>query len=237
MRNDLREDHSPVVPLTQEQGERTDAVAQVTYDPSAAWRAYGFGQDTVAASGGREDNGRVGAGGSYRLTKRFSIDGEVSDGDLGPGGKLGTSFLYLRADQSLPELRAGERADGQRPARPPGQPDLGREDAALRQLQRLPRGALPGRRVADRPHARHRHQPRGQRALEFRRQRGVRHAARLADRRRDRSQGGRSPRGLRRRERCSSRARSSIAGTTRSSPTRRTPNGPRGCSGTTSSSS
>ncbi len=33
-------------------------------------------------------------GGSYRLTKRFKIDGEASDGDLGPGGKIGTSFLY-----------------------------------------------------------------------------------------------------------------------------------------------
>src|SRR5262249_56754919 len=63
-------------------------------DPGAAWRAYGFVQDTVAASGGREGNDRIGAGGSYRLTKRFRIDGEASDGDLGPGGKVGTSFLY-----------------------------------------------------------------------------------------------------------------------------------------------
>src|SRR5207245_4472217 len=33
VRNDRREDHSPVVPLTQEQGERTDAVVQVALDP------------------------------------------------------------------------------------------------------------------------------------------------------------------------------------------------------------
>ena len=33
VRNDLRRDRSPIVPLTQEQGERTDAVAQVMYDP------------------------------------------------------------------------------------------------------------------------------------------------------------------------------------------------------------
>ena len=87
MRNDLRKDRSPVVPLTQEQGERTDAVAQVMFDPGAPWRAYGFVQDTVASSGGRENNGRIGAGGSYRPTKRFRIDGEASDGDLGSGGK------------------------------------------------------------------------------------------------------------------------------------------------------
>jgi flagellar motor protein MotB len=92
VRNDLREDHSPLVPATQIQGERTDAVVQATFDPGAAWRAYGFVQGTVAASGGREDNNRIGAGGSYHLTKRFNIDGEVSDGDLGPGGRIGTNF-------------------------------------------------------------------------------------------------------------------------------------------------
>src|SRR5215467_5797921 len=94
VRNDLRVDHSPVVPLTQEQGERTDAVAQVMFVPGATWRAYGFVQNTMAASGGREGNDRVGMGGSYRLSKRFRIDGEASDGELGPGGKIGTSFLY-----------------------------------------------------------------------------------------------------------------------------------------------
>ncbi len=94
VRNDLREDHSPVVPLTQIQGERTDVVAQVKFDSSASWSAYGFGQRTVATSGGREDNDRIGVGGSYRLMKRFRIDGEASDGNLGPGGKVGTSFLY-----------------------------------------------------------------------------------------------------------------------------------------------
>jgi flagellar motor protein MotB len=94
VRDDMRKDNSPIVPLTQEQGERTDAVAQIKYSPSDTWSAYVFGQDTVAASGGRPDNSRIGVGGSYRLTKRFRIDGEASDGDLGPGGKIGTSFLY-----------------------------------------------------------------------------------------------------------------------------------------------
>ena len=94
VRDDLRKDRSPVVPLTQEQGERTDAIAQVKFDPSDSWRAYAFVQDTVAASGGRRDNGRIGAGGSYRLTKRFRIEGEASDGELGPVAKVGTSFLY-----------------------------------------------------------------------------------------------------------------------------------------------
>ena len=94
VRDDMRKDNSPVVPLTQEQGERTDAVAQVRFSPSDTWSAYSFAQDTVATSGGRPDNSRIGLGGSYRLTKRFKIDGEASDGDLGPGGKIGTTFLY-----------------------------------------------------------------------------------------------------------------------------------------------
>jgi flagellar motor protein MotB len=93
-RHDRREDRSFLVPVTQEQGERTDAVVQVMFEPNASWRAYGFAQDTVASSGGREDNGRIGIGGSYRPAKIFKVDGEVSDGDFGMGGKLGTSFLY-----------------------------------------------------------------------------------------------------------------------------------------------
>jgi flagellar motor protein MotB len=119
VRNDLRQDRSPVVPLTQEHGERTDAVAQVAYEPGPQWRAYGFVQDTIASDGNRGDNGRVGAGGSYRPTKRFRIDAEASDGDLGPGGRIGTDFLYSdrtsfylnysleneRTDNGLPDRR------------------------------------------------------------------------------------------------------------------------------------
>jgi hypothetical protein len=112
VRNDLRKDSSPVVPLTQEQGERTDAVVQVKFDSGAAWSAYGFVQDTVATDGGRDDNGRVGAGGSYRLAKRFRLDGEVSDGDLGPGGKAATSFLVSeRTSLYLNYLLENDRTD------------------------------------------------------------------------------------------------------------------------------
>src|SRR5258708_5260859 len=46
VRTDLREDHSPVVPLTQIQSERTHAVAQAKLDSSASWAAYSFGQHT-----------------------------------------------------------------------------------------------------------------------------------------------------------------------------------------------
>jgi flagellar motor protein MotB len=114
VRDDMRKDNSPVVPLTQEQGDRTDVVAQVKFSPSDTWSAYTFAQDTVATTDGRPDNSRIGLGGSYRLTKRFKIDGEASDGDLGPGGKIGTSFLYSeRTTLYLNYSLENERTDNQ----------------------------------------------------------------------------------------------------------------------------
>jgi hypothetical protein len=92
VRNDDRDDDSPVVPLTQEQGERTDAVVQATYDSHARWRTYAFGQATLAKSGGRDSNDRGGVGGAYRVSERLALDGEVSHGSLGPSARLGTSF-------------------------------------------------------------------------------------------------------------------------------------------------
>jgi len=94
VRNDVRTDHSPVVPLTQVQGERTDVVVRAGYDSRGKWTAYGYVQDTAATSGNRETNGRLGAGGSYRLSDRFKMNGELSDGDMGLGARLGTEYLY-----------------------------------------------------------------------------------------------------------------------------------------------
>jgi flagellar motor protein MotB len=94
VRNDSREDRSVIVPVTQEEGDRTDAVVQVAFDSQARWRSYGFVQDTVSSSGGREDNGRLGFGGAYRFSERLMVEGEASDGDLGAGGRLGTTYLH-----------------------------------------------------------------------------------------------------------------------------------------------
>lgn len=119
VRNDLRKDRSVVVPLTQDEGERTDAVVQVAYDPGMNWSAYGFAQETLSSSGDREDNGRVGAGGSYDVTRRFKIDAEVSSGDLGPGARLGSNFLYsertnLYLNYSLENERTDNGLQGRR---------------------------------------------------------------------------------------------------------------------------
>ncbi|MBW2503514.1 MAG: OmpA family protein [Deltaproteobacteria bacterium] len=94
VRHDSRDDDSTIVPLTQEEGDRTDAIVQVLYDSLTRWTAYGFLQETLQTTGNRDDNFRVGAGGSYQLTNRFKIVGEISGGDLGTGGQVGTEFLY-----------------------------------------------------------------------------------------------------------------------------------------------
>lgn len=118
VRKDSRADFSPVVPLTQVQGERTDVVVRAGYDSRASWTAYTYAQDTAATSGNRETNARLGAGGSYQLNERFRVNGEVSDGDLGLGARLGSEYLYsdrstLYANYSLENERSdnGVRAN------------------------------------------------------------------------------------------------------------------------------
>jgi hypothetical protein len=94
VRHEKREDNSADVTATQEEGDRTDGVAKLLYDSRQRWTAYGFVQETIQSSGNREDNGRVGTGGSFRMTDRFKVTGEISEGDLGAGGRLQTEYLY-----------------------------------------------------------------------------------------------------------------------------------------------
>jgi hypothetical protein len=93
-RKDERVDQSIIVPLTQEQGERTDAVVQLAYDSKSTWNMYAFTQDTLSVTGDRRENARTGVGGSYRLSEKLRIDAEISDGDLGAGGRLGTNYIH-----------------------------------------------------------------------------------------------------------------------------------------------
>jgi flagellar motor protein MotB len=92
VRNELREDDSDVEATTQEEGERTDAVAQIGYDAKGRWRAYTFGQGTLAKDGDRDANHRGGVGGAFRLTDKLLLEGETSYGNLGPAVRLGTTF-------------------------------------------------------------------------------------------------------------------------------------------------
>ncbi len=93
VRVDTRTDNSINVPITQKQGDRADLAAEAHYDSKGIWTAYGFGQATAAESGNREDNNRIGAGGSVRATNRLTLDGELSFGDQGTGARGGLDYL------------------------------------------------------------------------------------------------------------------------------------------------
>jgi flagellar motor protein MotB len=91
-RLDERTDSSVIVPLTQEEGERADAVLQLGYNSTANWNSYAFMQETLSTTGNRQENARAGVGGSVQATEKLKVDFEVSDGDLGAGGRLGTNY-------------------------------------------------------------------------------------------------------------------------------------------------
>ncbi|MDJ0938340.1 MAG: OmpA family protein [Woeseiaceae bacterium] len=111
-REDNRIDRSINVPLSQELGERADAVLQVGYDSKDTWRVYAFSQDTLSTTGDRETNARQGVGGSFRFSDTLSIDMEVSDGDLGTGGRVGTNYIVSdRTSMYLNYALENERTD------------------------------------------------------------------------------------------------------------------------------
>ena len=121
-REDERIDGSIIVPLTQDLGERADAIVQLGYDSQSTWNTYVFAQDTLSVTGNRNENSRFGLGGGYRVTENLRFEAEVSDGDLGAGGRLGTNYIhsdhtsmYLnyaleneRTDNGLPSGRGRE---------------------------------------------------------------------------------------------------------------------------------
>ncbi|MFZ5561901.1 MAG: OmpA family protein [Pseudomonadota bacterium] len=112
LRQESRTDNSPVVPLTQVQGDRSDMVLRTDYDSKGRWTAYGYAQGTVASNGNQEDNGRLGSGGNWRVTDRLKLNGEASGGDLGMAAKAGTDYLVSdRSNLYLNYALENERTD------------------------------------------------------------------------------------------------------------------------------
>jgi flagellar motor protein MotB len=93
-RREERTNLSPVPSPALDFGERRDAVLQLGYDADDDWSAHVFVQETLATSGSLPENGRIGMGTSYRVSERLAVEAEVSDGDLGAGGRLGTSYRH-----------------------------------------------------------------------------------------------------------------------------------------------
>lgn len=112
LRNDKRTDNSSAVPLTQRQGERTDLAFRTTYDSRKNWLAYGFMQETTSLAGNRKENGRIGIGGDYRASDRFTLDGELSSGDLGAGVRLGSNYKMTDATNLYTSYTLGNERNG-----------------------------------------------------------------------------------------------------------------------------
>lgn len=111
-REDERTDRSIIVPLTQDEGKRADAVVQLGYDSKAEWNLYGFVQDTLSVTGTRKENARAGIGGTLQISQKLQIDAEVSSGDLGAGGRFGTNYKYSDSTSMyLNYTLENERAD------------------------------------------------------------------------------------------------------------------------------
>ncbi|MBU2874650.1 OmpA family protein [Marinobacter salexigens] len=73
-------------------GRRNDLLVQAEYSDEDDWSVYGFTQGTLDRSGSRSANNRGGLGGSYRINPRALVSGEISDGNLGVGGKAGVNY-------------------------------------------------------------------------------------------------------------------------------------------------
>ncbi len=121
IRHDLRDTHLPLAiasPSLSQNGGRTDVIARLDYKPLKAdgksderedWEAYGFVQGTTARSGDRDENNRAGVGGGLRINDRLKVLAEVSDGNMGVGGKLGAD--YRLSDRSNAYLTYGMETD------------------------------------------------------------------------------------------------------------------------------
>ncbi|THH35167.1 hypothetical protein E4Z66_15190 [Aliishimia ponticola] len=69
-------------------GTRTDAAVRLTYSPRENLSWHVFAQNTLERSGTLESNDRYGAGVSVAWDNGWSVEGELSDGDLGEGGRI-----------------------------------------------------------------------------------------------------------------------------------------------------
>jgi hypothetical protein len=75
------------VPLGTDNGNRTDVGAKLTYKYDDERQAYLFGQGTVASTGNRKTNNRVGIGFETKLAEKVDLSGEGSIGDGGIGAR------------------------------------------------------------------------------------------------------------------------------------------------------
>ncbi|MCU0826023.1 MAG: hypothetical protein MUE52_01105 [Tabrizicola sp.] len=78
---------NPASTLVEDNGERTDLGAKLTFNRDEDLSTWVFGQATLDRSGGLGKNNRLGAGAKARLSDAFSVLGEASTGSLGFAGR------------------------------------------------------------------------------------------------------------------------------------------------------
>ena len=78
--------------LTGRTGSRADGAIKLGFDTGQDWDLYGFGQLTLDRDGTRSANNRYGLGGSYAITDRLRVGGELSGGNGGLGANVKTEF-------------------------------------------------------------------------------------------------------------------------------------------------
>jgi len=121
-RDDREVDTATASTTLNQEGERTDVVVRVEYEPTVEvdderiWSLYGYMQDTASKSGDRSDNGRIGVGGKRRINDRLSVNGEISSGDGGMGTLIGSDYnlddrtsLYLNYQLDTDRTDTGYR--------------------------------------------------------------------------------------------------------------------------------
>lgn len=64
-------------------GARTDTAIRLSYFGESGFSTYVFGQATVSVNGGLSRNDRYGLGGSFQVSEKVSINGELSSGTSG----------------------------------------------------------------------------------------------------------------------------------------------------------
>ncbi len=109
----LRSDTRTEPGLADKTGSRTDLALKATVQQSDAFSWNVFGQTTLERSGERARNDRLGAGAKLAFGNGWSLEGMVSGGSAGLGGKVLTE--YESADRSGYlgyELEPGREVDG-----------------------------------------------------------------------------------------------------------------------------
>jgi len=87
-------------------------VVRVDFDSKRGWSAYGYLQGTIRATGSRAENNRAGVGGTFALSERVNVGGEVSTGDGGIGAQIsGTWQVDERTQTYMSYSLAPDSAD------------------------------------------------------------------------------------------------------------------------------